>query len=134
MKESRRSRQVGEQVRAELARLIREELRNPAIGFATVTSVEMSPDLSTAKVFVSVLGKDEEWTKSVAALNAAAGRLRGPVGRNCALRYAPHLRFVEDHTIERGARIEELLRSVRPPGDDTGGTGTEGDGTGGEGS
>ena len=129
MKETRRSRQVGEQIRAELARLIREELRDPAIGFVTVTSVEMSPDLSSAKVFVSVLGKDEEWEKSVAALNAAAGRLRGPVGRNCALRYAPHLRFVEDHTIERGARIEELLRSVRPPEGDEGGNGPGGDGS-----
>ncbi len=128
MKETRRSRQVGEQVRAELARLIREELRDPAIGFVTVTSVEMSPDLSSAKVFVSVLGKDEDYEKSVAALNAAAGRLRGPVGRNCSLRYAPHLRFVEDRTIERGARIEELLRSVRPSGGDEGGNGPGGDG------
>ncbi len=120
MKESRRTRQVGEQVRAELARLIREELRDPAIGFATVTSVEMSPDLSSAKVFVSVLGKDEDFEKSVAALNAASGRLRGPVGRNCSLRYAPHLRFVEDRTIERGARIEELLKTVKPRADEPG--------------
>jgi ribosome-binding factor A len=109
---------VGEQVRAELARMIREELRDPAIGFSTVTSVEMSPDLSSAKVFVSVLGKDEDFAKSVAALNAASGRLRGPVGRNCSLRYAPHLHFVEDRTIERGARIEALLRTVKPSGDD----------------
>jgi len=123
VKESRRTRQVGEQIRAELARLIREELRDPSIGFVTVTSVEMSPDLAAAKVFVSVLGKDEDWEKSVAALNAAAGRLRGPVGRGCALRYAPILRFVEDRTIERGARIEELLRSVRPPDGGTGGEG-----------
>ncbi len=116
MKERRRPRQVGEMVRGELARLMREELRDPGIGFATITEVEMSPDLRSAKVFVSVLGKGpEEFGRSVAALNHAAGHLRGLVGRNLALRYAPELHFVEDHTLERGARIEELLRSIPKP-------------------
>lgn len=111
MRETRRTRQVGDVVRAELARLIREELRDPAIGFATITDVEMSPDLRNARVFVSVLGAD--YTTSVAALNHAAGKLRGAVGRGCALRHAPELHFVEDRTLERGARVEELLRRVR---------------------
>lgn len=116
MKERRRPRQVADMVRGELARLIREELRDPGIGFATLTEVEMSPDLRSARVHVSVLGKDpEQFAKSVAALNHAAGHLRGLVGRNLSLRYAPQLHFVEDHTLERGARIEELLRGIPKP-------------------
>ena len=129
MKERRRPRQVGELVRAELARLIREELRDPAIGFATVTDVEMSPDLRSARVHVSVLGNaPDQFATSVAALNHAASHLRGMVGRNLGLRHAPELHFVEDHTIERGARIEELLRSIPKP--EAGASGDEGSGEG----
>ena len=105
----RRPRQVADVVRSELARLLREELRDPHIGFATITDVEMAADLHSARVFVSVLGKAEDFARTVAALNHARGMLRSLVGRNCGLRYAPDLHFVEDHTLERGARINELL-------------------------
>ena len=115
MKEKRRPRQVGDLIRAELARLLREELRDPAIGFATITDVKMADDLRSARVFVSVFGKPEEFEGTVKALNHARGRLRGIVGRNCGLRFAPDLHFSEDHTIEKGARIEEILRTIPPP-------------------
>ncbi|HEV8269283.1 MAG TPA: 30S ribosome-binding factor RbfA [Thermoanaerobaculia bacterium] len=111
----RRPRQVGDVVRAELARLLREELRDPAIGFATITEVEMSDDLRSAKVHVSVFGGEEQFKETVKALNHARGHLRGLVGRNCGLRYAPDLHFHEDHTIEKGARIDELLKSIPRP-------------------
>jgi len=109
---------VGDVIRAELARLLREELRDPAIGFATITDVEMAADLRSAKVFVSVFGDAEAFRTTVTALNHARGLLRSLVGRNCGLRYAPDLHFVEDHTIERGARINELLRKL-PDGGET---------------
>ena len=108
----RRPKQVGDVVRAELARLLREDLRDPAIGFATITDVIMADDLRSARVFVSVFGPKEQFKKTVDALNHARGRLRSLVGKNCGLRYAPELHFDEDHTLERGARIEELLRSI----------------------
>ena len=108
----RRPRQVADVVRTELARLLREELRDPHIGFATITDVEMAADLRSARVFVSVLGKAEDFTRTVAALNHARGMLRTLVGRNCGLRFAPELHFVEDHTLERGARINELLQKL----------------------
>jgi ribosome-binding factor A len=117
----RRPRQVGDVVRAELARLLREELRDPQIGFATITDVKMAADLRTAKVFVSVFGNAESFRATVGALNHARGLLRTLVGRNCGLRYAPELHFVEDHTMERGARIDELLRTLPPEGDAGGG-------------
>ena len=112
MAKGRRPRQVGDLVRGELARLLREELRDPHIGFATITDVEMSPDLRSAKVFVSVLGDQSKFAETVKALNHARGHLRGLVGRNLGLRYAPDLHFTEDHAIERGARVEQLLRSI----------------------
>jgi ribosome-binding factor A len=114
MKERRRPLQVGDAVRAEVARLVREELSDPDIGFATITGVQMSPDLRLARVFVSVLGTEAQFAKSVDALNKAAHHLRGTVGRNCRLRSAPELRFVADHSIERGARIEQILRHLPP--------------------
>jgi len=113
----RRPRQVGDVIRAELARLLREELRDPAIGFATITDVEMAADLRSARVFVSVFGDAEAFRTTVTALNHARGLLRSLVGRNCGLRYAPDLHFVEDHTIERGARINELLRKLPDGGE-----------------
>lgn len=109
---SRRPRRVADVVRSELARLLREELRDPHIGFATITDVEMAADLRSANVFVSVLGKPEDFALTVAALNHARGMLRTLVGRNCGLRFAPELHFVEDHTLERGARINELLQKL----------------------
>ncbi|MGA7990259.1 MAG: 30S ribosome-binding factor RbfA [Thermoanaerobaculia bacterium] len=108
----RRPKQVGDVVRAELARLLREDLRDPAIGFATITDVEMAQDLRSARVHVSVFGNPSQFEKTVAALNHARHHLRPLVGRNCGLRYAPELHFVEDHTLERGARVEELLRGL----------------------
>ncbi len=114
----RRPRKVGDVVRAELARLLREDLRDPAIGFATITDVLMSDDLRSARVFVSVFGAKDQFEKTVKALNHARGRLRSLVGKNCGLRHAPDLHFAEDHTLERGARVEELLRSIpKPPGE-----------------
>jgi ribosome-binding factor A len=116
----RRPKQVGDVVRAELARLLREDLRDPAIGFATITDVVMADDLRSARVFVSVFGPADQFKKTVEALNRARGHLRSLVGRNCGLRYAPDLHFAEDHTLERGARVEELLRSLPKPNDEPG--------------
>jgi ribosome-binding factor A len=112
----RRPKKVADVVRAELARLLREDLRDPAIGFATITDVVMADDLRSARVFVSVFGEKDQFKATVDALNHARGRLRSLVAKNCGLRYAPDLHFTEDHTLERGARVEELLRSIpRPP-------------------
>ena len=116
----RRPKKVGDVVRAELARLLREDLRDPAIGFATITDVVMADDLRSARVYVSVFGKEDQFHETVAALNRARGYLRSNVGRNCGLRYAPDLHFDEDHTLERGARVEELLRSIPKPDDEPG--------------
>ena len=117
---SQRTERVDELLRQEIGALLAKEVADPRIGFATITDVVMAPDLRSAKVFVSVFGDAEAFRKSVAALNHARGYLRTLVGQNCGLRYAPELHFAEDHTIERGARVDELLRSIPPSGDQDG--------------
>ncbi|HTY42550.1 MAG TPA: 30S ribosome-binding factor RbfA [Thermoanaerobaculia bacterium] len=114
-KESRRSQRVADVVRAELSRLLLLEAHDPDLHQVTVTDVEMPPDLKSARVFFSCLGGEEERRKAGDALKRAAGFLRREVGQRCQLRYAPELHFVTDRSLERGARIEELLHQVLPP-------------------
>ena len=117
-KESRRSQRVADVVRAELSRLLLLEAHDPDLRLVTVTDVEMPPDLKSARVFFSCLGGDPERERALAALRRAAGYLRREVGQRCRLRFAPELFFVADRSLERGARIEELLHHVLPPDSD----------------
>ena len=113
-KDSRRSSRVSDLVRAELSRLVLIEARDPELKRVTITDVEMPPDLKSAKVFFSCLGGDAEREKAGEALRRAAGYLRREVGQRCGLRYAPELKFMSDLSLERGARVEELLHQVLP--------------------
>ena len=114
-KDSRRSQRVADVVRGELSRLILLEAHDKDLHLVTITDVEMPPDLRSARVFYSCLGGDEEREKAAEALRRAAGFLRREVGQRCQLRYAPELHFIFDRSLERGARIEELLHQVLPP-------------------
>ena len=117
-KESRRSQRVADLVREELSKLLLIEAHDPAVKGVTVTGVTMSPDLQSARVYFSVLGGDPERESAAEGLGRASGYLRREVGRRCALRYAPELHFVADLSLERGARVEELLAQVLPPRED----------------
>ena len=119
-KESRRSQRVADVVRAELSHLLLLEAHDPDLHRVTVTDVEMPPDLKSARVFFSCLGGDDEREKAGEALRRAAGYLRREVGQRCRLRFAPELHFVSDRSLERGARIEELLQQVRPRSEESG--------------
>lgn len=88
------------------------DLRDPRIGFVTVTSVKMSPDLRLAKVFVSVLGTDEEREASLAGIRHAAPHLRATLGQEVRMKYLPALEILEDTTAAYGERIESLLRQA----------------------
>ena len=116
--ESRRSQRVADLVRSELSLLVLTEAHDPELRKVTITDVEMPSDLRSAKVFFSCLGGDEERAKAADALRRAAGYLRREVAQRCRLRYAPELHFASDHSLERGARIEELLQQVLPPDED----------------
>jgi ribosome-binding factor A len=117
-KESRRSQRVADLVRAELSRLVLIEARDKELHSVTITDVEMPPDLKSARVYFSRLGTDDDRAKAAEALERASGYLRREVGQRCGLRYAPELHFVDDRSLERGARIEELLAQVLPPSKD----------------
>jgi ribosome-binding factor A len=113
-KENRRSQRVADLVRAELSSLLLVEAHDPAVRGVTVTGVEMSPDLQSARVYFSVLGGDADRERAARGLARAAGFLRREVGQRCALRYAPELHFIADRSLERGARVEEILSRVLP--------------------
>ncbi len=102
-------RRVNEAVREVVSVRIAEGLRDPRIGFVTVTSVDTSPDLRQARVYVSVLGNPEEREATMAGLESAHGVLQQSVARELRLKHTPTLQFVFDESIERGMRISELL-------------------------
>jgi ribosome-binding factor A len=116
-KETRRSQRVADIVRAELARIVLIEAHDPDLRGVTITDVEMPPDLKSARVYFSCLGSEEARDRASEALRRATGYLRREVGQRCQLRYAPELFFVSDRSLERGARIEELLHEVLPGSD-----------------
>jgi ribosome-binding factor A len=104
-----RMRRVNEAVREVLSARIAEGLNDPRIGFVTVTSVETSPDLRQARVYVSVLGNDAERADTLAGLGSAHGLLQQAIARELRMKRTPTLRFVFDESIDRGMRISELL-------------------------
>jgi ribosome-binding factor A len=118
---SSRPQRVGELIRAEIASMVRTDLHDPAIGFVTITQVDMSHDLRTARVYFSCLGGEEEFARVREGFDRAAGFLRREIGRRCKLRYAPELHFFPDHSAETGARIERILRENLENTPDSGG-------------
>jgi ribosome-binding factor A len=108
-----RAARVGDQMREELARLIRDEVKDPRIGFVSIVKVEVSGDLRHAKVFISVLGNEQQKKDTLKGLESAAGFLRSELGQVLRLRYTPELHFVLDESIEHGTRIAQLLVQVQ---------------------
>jgi ribosome-binding factor A len=104
-----RMRRINEVLREVVGAAIAGELSDPRIGFVTVTSVETSPDLRTAKVFVSVLGTDEEREATLEGLRSSHGVLQSRIAAETRMKRTPTLTFRYDDTIEQGVRISELL-------------------------
>ena len=96
-------------MRTELSEIIKRDLKDPRLGFVTITDVELSNDMSHAKVFVSIYGSEEEKRLSMQALESAKGFIRTNLGQRVRLRIVPELVFKEDNSIERGTRILELI-------------------------
>ncbi|MDQ6744689.1 MAG: 30S ribosome-binding factor RbfA [Actinomycetota bacterium] len=109
-------RRVDEAVRAVLSDAISSQLKDPRVGFVTVTGVKTSPDLRHARVFVSVLGDELARGESLAGLRSAHGFLQGRVAAELTLKHTPALTFQLDESIDRGMRITELL--INEEGDD----------------
>ena len=107
-------RRVNEAVREVLSGHITEDLKDPRIGFVTVTGVETSPDLRHARVYVSVLGSVAEKEEALEGLQSSAGFLQAKVGEELRMKRTPTLEFRYDDSIERGMRISELLDEEGP--------------------
>jgi len=91
---------------------IMRELRDPRVGFATITTVKVSPDIHYAKIFVSILGEHNEQEETIKGLNSARGFIRKEVSRKIRLRYVPELSFHFDESIERGSRVLQIINEV----------------------
>ncbi len=111
MPEGKRTYRVAEEFREVLAEEI-PKLKDPRVGFVTVTGVEVTPDLRQAVVFYTVMGEESDRKATSAALRSARGHLRAVIGREVRLKFLPDLEFREDVTEERAGRVEELLRKL----------------------
>lgn len=107
-------RRVNEAVREVLSVAINSDLKDPRIGFVTVTAVDTSPDLRHANVYVSVLGDERQRGESLQGLESSHGFLQARVGTQLRLKHTPQLEFRYDDSAERGQRISELLRDQGP--------------------
>ena len=109
---TQRTDRLDSQIRAELMELLQREMKDPRIGFATVTRVETARDLGSAKVWVSVLGTPDEQQAAVKALTDAAPWLRRQLGERLTVRHVPQLLIRHDDSIEAGDRVLRLLREL----------------------
>lgn len=108
-----RERRVGELLKEEISQIIRREVKDPRIGFVSITDVEVSGDLRHAKVFVSVYGDDQEKEETMAGLEKATGFIRKLVGERITTYHTPEIIFRYDDSIEHGVYISKLIKDVR---------------------
>lgn len=110
---SHRPEKLAEAIKKEVSEMLRTEIKDPRIGFATVTGVDVSGDLKYAKIYVSVLGSKEERQSSMTGLKKAQGFIRTELGRRIRLRQVPEITFKLDESLDHGARVVELLNEVK---------------------
>lgn len=104
---------VTEAIREEISMILHRELKDPRLGFVTITKVELTQDLRSAKVFFSVLGKEEDYKKTRDALDSAMGFIRKLIAERINLRLAPEIIFKDDRSTEYSVRIEEVLNEIK---------------------
>ncbi|HLO25067.1 MAG TPA: ribosome-binding factor A [Geobacteraceae bacterium] len=116
----KRSEKVAEAIHEMVSELLVKGLKDPRIGFVTITGVKVTDDLHLATVFFTVIGSEEEKDATEKGLNSARGYIRKEVGKNLKMRYVPDIIFKFDESVEYGSRIESLLKeiTVKDDGDD----------------
>ncbi|MBA8759176.1 30S ribosome-binding factor RbfA [Staphylococcus schleiferi subsp. coagulans] len=107
-----RAERVGEQMKKELMDIINNKLKDPRVGFLTITDVQPTNDLSLAKVYLTVLGNDKEREDTFKGLEKAKGFIKSEIGQRMRLRIVPDLQFEYDASIEYGNRIERLIQDL----------------------
>lgn len=114
MPQYRRTDRLNEQLRQEITLLVRDEVRDPRVGLATITAVQTSPELDHAKVYFTTLGEAEEREEVLAGLRSAAPFLRRELGKRMHIRRVPELHFEIDRVLEEAQKIERLLSEALP--------------------
>lgn len=107
-----RIRKIQEFIKQEVSRIILQELKDPRLGFVTVTDVRITGDLREATVYVSLFSRDEEKKNTLAALAKANGFIRSEVGKRLGIRYSPQIGFKEDQSLDYGMKIEKILHTI----------------------
>ena len=110
---SQRVQRVAEEIKQEIGKIIHDELKDPRIGFVTITKVDLSPDLRYASVYFSVLGTKKELRDTQVGLARSAGFIRKLLGRRMKLRYTPQITFRLDESAEYSIRISEVLEKIK---------------------
>ena len=116
---SKRSEKVAEAIHQIVSELLIRGLKDPRVGFVTVTGVSLTDDLSIARIFFSVVGGEEEKKNTLAGLRSASGFIRKEVGAQLKLRHVPEIQFRFDESLERANTIERLLRQIHEEDHDT---------------
>lgn len=107
-----RANRLAEQIKQEIGEIVNQRLKDPRIGFVTVTDVDLTNDLQQAKVFVSIFGDEQEKEDSLIGLTKATGFIRTEIGKRIRLRKVPEISFEYDEALEYGTRIDSILRDL----------------------
>jgi bifunctional oligoribonuclease and PAP phosphatase NrnA len=110
---SRRINRVEEACKEELSDILQREVKDPRIGFVTITEVKVSPDLRHARVYVSIMGDEDDVKSSLAGLESARGYLRSHLGRHLRLKFLPEIEFVHEHVTEEALRLSEIMEKTK---------------------
>jgi len=103
-------------IKEELGDIIQKELKDPRIGFTSITNVRVSKDISHAKIYVSVFGDQEQQGATMKGLESAKGFIRTELGKRIRLRYTPEIHFVFDNSLEEGAKVLSLIHQMQKEG------------------
>lgn len=117
--DTKRSRRVADQILHEVAQILQREVKDPRVGFVTLTGAKVSPDLHYAWLFYTVLGEEATRDATRKGLESAAPFIRREIGQRLRLKTTPELRFSYDESVERGFRLEELFQGFRHESDET---------------
>lgn len=109
----KRGKRVGDRIKEEVSDLLLRKVKDPRIGFVTITGVEVSQNLRLAKIYYSVLGPEEDRRLAAEGLASALGFIKRELGARLRLKYMPDVVFAYDPSIEHGDRIEQILRGIR---------------------
>ena len=110
----KRSQRIQELVHEEISRLIQHGLKYPRIGFATITKVDLSDNLKHARIYVSIMGSEEEKNATLLGLRSAKGFIRNALGKNLHLKYIPELDFRRDESADHVEKISKILNELHP--------------------